>query len=259
MTAPPGSEITVDAETAGKAPLNEAVDVQAGNHTVRVRLPDGTSSEQNVVVTAGQLQPVHFGAAATVVQPTNPNPNPTNPENPPANPPTNPVPEHPNPQPNPIAPVPEGPVTHPTGALALMIGGGVLAVGGFILTGVFASSKATANSNYKSVESSIIDAEKNDGSLPQSIRNNPTCSPPPSSTVNNYAQACATLKSNQDTVNQDATAANAFAVVGVIGVLAAAGGAVWYFVGAKHEAPPTARLTPWIAPGLGGMSLSTTF
>ena len=67
VTAPPGSEVTVDTDVVGKTPMTEAIDVDAGNHTVRVRMPDGTSSEQSVVVTAGQMQPVRFGAAATVV------------------------------------------------------------------------------------------------------------------------------------------------------------------------------------------------
>src|SRR6185312_6853641 len=43
VSAPPGSDVTVDSDSVGKTPLNEAVDVEAGNHTVRVRLPDGTS------------------------------------------------------------------------------------------------------------------------------------------------------------------------------------------------------------------------
>ena len=35
---------------------------------------------------------------------------------------------------------------------------------------------------------------------------------------------CTTLKSNQDAVNQDATVANAFLVVGIVGTAAAVGG-----------------------------------
>ncbi|HEY1957061.1 MAG TPA: PEGA domain-containing protein [Polyangiaceae bacterium] len=264
VSAPPGSDVTVDAENVGKAPLSEAVDVEAGNHTVRARLPDGSTSEQKVVVTAGQMQPVRFAAASTVVTPTNPTP--TNPENP--NPPANPNPTPTNPEnpqppnnPNPIGP--QGPLVHPAAAVPLMIGGGVVAVAGFILTGVFAGIKSTANTNYTSVEKQIKDAQVADGINPQ------TCDP---SKLNAAQQTkytggssvtpsspCGTLKSNQDAVNQDATAANAFAVVGIIGAVAAIGGVVWYFVGAKHEGAPTARITPWIAPGLGGASFSASF
>jgi len=253
ITAPSGSEVMLDSTSVGRAPLGSAVDVEPGNHTVHVRLPDGTSSEQSVVVTAGQMQPVRFAAAATVVTPpANP---PTNPENPP---PTNPPPTNPPPENPPNNPPPNNPATetyHSTAGLALGIGGGVLAVAGFILTGVFAASKSSANDNYVSVGNQIAAAEKNDGSLPQNIRNNPTCNPPPSST---YTNPCAVLKSNQDAVNQDATAANTFAVIGVLGVLAAAGGFIWWAV-PMHRTPSSARLSPWIAPGLGGLSLSGSF
>jgi len=87
----------------------------------------------------------------------------------------------------------------------------------------------------------------------------PTCSPPPSG---KYTAPCATLKSNQDAVNGDATVANTFIVIGIIGVAAAAGGVLWYFLGAKNKettAHFTPRVTPWMAPGTGGFSLSGSF
>jgi len=255
VTAPPGSEVTVDDAVVGKTPMNEALDVEAGNHTVRVKLPDNTSSEQKIVVTAGQVQPVRFGAASTVVNPpTNPPNNPPDhqPANPPNNPPVNIDNTNPpnNPPPNNPPVAPQGEKVHPAAALPLMIAGGVLAVGGFVLGGVYGAIKSSANDNYVSVQNQIITAEKADG-----IKS-PTCNPPPSS---KYTSACATLKSNQDAVNQDATAANTFVVIGIIGVAAAAGGVLWYFLGAKHKEAPAARITPWMAPGSGGFSLSGSF
>jgi hypothetical protein len=253
VTAPPGSEITVDTDVMGKTPLSEPLDVEAGNHTVRVKLPDNTSSEQKIVVTAGQVQPVRFGAAATVVNPPNNPPN-NPPDHQPANPPNNPplnVDNNPppnNPPPNPPL-VPQGEKDHPAAALPLAIAGGVLAVGGFIVAGIFGGIKSSANNNYVSVQQQIIDAEKGDG-----IKS-PTCNPPPSS---KYTSACDTLKSNQDAVNQDATVANAFVVIGIVGVAAAAGGILWYFLGAKNK-EATARITPWMSPGSGGFTLSGSF
>jgi tetratricopeptide (TPR) repeat protein len=254
VTAPPGSEVTVDTDVMGKTPMSEPLDVEAGNHTVRVKLPDGTASEQKIVVTAGQVQPVRFAAASTVVNPPNNPPNnpPDNhqPANPPTNPPVN-VDNNPPPNNPPNNPPvqPHGEKVHPAAALPLMIAGGVLAVGGFIVAGVMAGIKGSANNNYLSVEQQIIDAEKADG-----IKS-PTCNPPPSS---KYTSACATLKSNQDAVNQDATVANTFVVIGIIGVAAAAGGVLWYFLGAKNK-EATARITPWMSPGSGGFSLSGSF
>jgi hypothetical protein len=248
VTAPPGSEVTIDSDVVGRTPMSEPIDVEAGNHTVHVKLPDNTSSEQKIVVTAGQVQPVRFAATATVVNP------PTNPNNPPDNhQPANPIvlPENPpnNPPPNNPPVEPHGEKVHPAAALPLMIAGGALAVGGFIVAGVFGGIKSSANDNYVSVQKQIVTAEQGDG-----IKN-PTCNPPPSA---KYTSACSTLKSNQDAVNQDATVANTFLVIGIVGVAAAAGGALWSFLGAKNK-EATARITPWMAPGSGGFSLSGSF
>jgi len=249
VTAPPGSEVMVDNDVVGKTPLNEAVDVEAGNHTVRAKLVDGTSSEQKIVVTAGQVQPVRFGAAATVVTPpTNP---PLDTSHPPANPEANRPPENPlpnNPPPNNPPPEQHGEKVHPAAALPMIIAGGVVAVGGAIVAGVFGALKSTANDNYTKVQSDIISAQQADG-----IKN-PSCSPPPSG---KYTNACATLVSNRDAVNQDATVANTFIVVSIVGAAVAVGGVVWYFLGAKNK--ETAQLTPWIAPGTGGLSLTKSF
>jgi tetratricopeptide (TPR) repeat protein len=254
VTAPAGSDVSVDSKPVGRTPLASAIDVDAGNHTVHVRLPDGTSSEQRVVVTGGQLQPVRFGATATVVTPPT-NPTPQNPENP--TPPVTPPQTHP-PETQPGVPpttAPEGERVHPTAGLALGIAGGALAVGGFIVAGVFAGIKSTANSNYKSVEQQIIQNQKADGISPQ------TCdlSKLSSAQKTKYASACQTLQDNQNAVNQDATVANTFIVIGIVGVLAAAGGFVWWAIGHKKEAATATRLVPWIAPGTGGVTLSGTF
>jgi len=83
VSAPPGSQITIDEASVGNAPLSEAADVEAGNHTIRARLPDGTSSEQKITVNAGQVLPVKFGAAAATVVTPPPGGGGTGPEVPP--------------------------------------------------------------------------------------------------------------------------------------------------------------------------------
>jgi len=255
VTAPPGSEVTVDSDVVGKTPFGEPIDVEAGNHTVHTRLPDGTSSEQHIVVTAGQVQPVRFGATATMVTPTNPNPPVTNPENPPANPPNNPPnnpPENPPTTP-PTQPTQPSERVHPTAALGVAIGGGVLAVGGFILAGVFAGLKSTAQGNLTSVENEIDAAAQQDGLSTKGLCNNPP---------SKYQNACATLKSNTDAVNQDATVANVGVAIGIVGLAAAAGGLVWFLVGVKKDSSQSAyapRVMPWAGPGTGGMTFSASF
>jgi hypothetical protein len=252
VTAPPGSEVTVDTDVVGKTPMNEAVDVEAGNHTVRTRLPDGTTSEQKIAVTAGQILPVRFGAAATVVtQPTNPNPPVVHTE-PVLS--TNPLIVQQQQQQQQTVIVNTNPPEHvekvrPVAALALIIAGGAVTVGGFILAGIFAAEKGTANANYMTVNNNIIDAEKAAHINPQ------TCNPPP----NGYASACSTLQSNAANVNQDATVANVGVALGIIGLAATVGGVIWYFAGAKAKEPSSTSITPWMAPGFGGVSLRTTF
>ena len=250
VNAPPGSGITVDTDVVGKTPMNEAVDVEAGNHTVKAKLPDGTSSEQHIVVTAGQVQPVRFGAAATVVNPpTNPTNPPTNPEtHPPANPPTNLNPENPPQNPPPQNPPVEqhGEKVHPAAALPLMIAGGALAVGGFVIAGVFAGVKSSANDNYINVQNRIINAQKLDGINPQTCNASQlTAAQQLKYTTDSSGKTspCTTLKNNQDAVNQDATVANAFLVVGIVGTAAAVGGVLWYILGAKNEEPARTAIT----------------
>ncbi len=265
VSAPPGTEVTVDTDVVGKTPMNEAVDVEAGNHTVKAKLPDGTSSEQHIVVTAGQVQPVRFGAAATVVNPpTNPTNPPTNPEtHPPANPPTNPENPPTNPPPPQNPPIEQhGEKVHPAAALPLIIAGGAVAVGGFVVAGIFAGLKSSANTNYINVQNQIIAAQKADGISPQ------TCN---ASQLNATQQAkytvdttqktspCTTLKNNQDAVNQDATVANTFLVVGIVGAAATVGGVLWYVFGAKNKEAPTTAITPWLAPGTAGFTFTKSF
>lgn len=60
VLATAGTEITVDDERAGSAPLAEPYDVDPGAHVVRVK----GEADQNVTVAAGQTLTLRFGAAA---------------------------------------------------------------------------------------------------------------------------------------------------------------------------------------------------
>jgi hypothetical protein len=256
VNAPPGSEITIDDAKVGNAPLNEAADVEAGNHTVRVRLPDGTSSEQKITVNAGQVLPVKFGgAAATVVSPPpggGTGPGPENP--PPGGGNVTPPPGGGAPPPGGGAPPPGGEEPGPSPSrplfMPLLITGSVLTVGGFVLAGIFAGLKGSANNNYTSVEQQIIDAANKAGVPSQGLCNNPP---------SNFKNACDTLQSNANAVNQDATVANVGIAIGVVGLATVAGSVVYYFVAGKSHKTASTFITPWLAPQTGGLSFGGAF
>jgi len=258
VNAPPGSEVTIDDTKVGNAPLNEAADVEAGNHTVRVRLPDGTSSEQKITVNAGQILPVKFGAAAATVVTPPPGGGGTGAETPPpgggtvtpppgggaAPPPSGGAPP-PGGEPEQPGPSPSRPLFLP-----LLITGSVLTVGGFVLAGIFAGLKGSANNNYVSVEQQIKDAAQKAGIPSQGICNNPP---------SGFKAACQTLQDNANAVNQDATVANVGLVIGIVGVATIAGSVVYYVVAGKSHKTASTFITPWVAPQTAGLSFGGSF
>src|SRR5271169_4563490 len=74
ISAAAGTEVTVDGEKVGTAPLSDAVSVEAGAHTVKFKGPDGATDTQSVTVLGGEKQVARFGkagpAAAVTTAPT---------------------------------------------------------------------------------------------------------------------------------------------------------------------------------------------
>ena len=266
VQAAQGSEITVDNERVGFAPLSEPLDVEAGAHAIRTKAPDGSISEQRITVTAGQTLPVKFGTVVANPPPTNPpptNPPPTNPpvDNPP---PTNPPPTNPPPgvgapidNTNPPPPPDTGP-SKPLNPTPFWIGAGVsggVMVVGFVLGGIFAGLKDSANSKYLENQAKIRAAGGGNGIC--------TTTPPYSSNTN-FRSACATLLDNQSAVNTDATVANIGVAVGIIGGAAAIGfGTVALIATMKNKRAATTGqpliVTPWLGGEARGLSVAGSF
>jgi hypothetical protein len=248
VQAPQGAEITIDNERVGFAPLGEPVDVEPGAHIVKAKGADGVK-EEKVSVAAGQTLPVKFAAAVALPPPPPPiTPPPTEPQ-PPAQPTAPPAPAEPTPPP-PAAPPQDTGSTRKMN-MPLVIGGAVsggLGIVGFVLAGVMAGAKSSAEANVKSVEDEIRRAGGGAG----------TCvNPTPT-----FAQACATLQDNINAVNMDATAANVGVAVGVIGVVGAAVLIPLGIYGKKEPAQTGLRapqLSPWIGGQATGMTLSGVF
>ncbi len=72
VSVDPGSQVTVDSEPAGKAPLGDTVVVEPGTHTVGIRASDGTTDTRTVAVRAGDKVIATFVRAppAPTVSPT---------------------------------------------------------------------------------------------------------------------------------------------------------------------------------------------
>ena len=119
----------------------------------------------------------------------------------------------------------QGPkTTHPKGSLAVVIGGGVVALAGGAVA-FYGKSQIPSSCNLSTHE----------------------CAAPPG-----------------DKVFDDASSAAGTMNIGIItagvGVVALAGGLVWYFGGAKTEKPPTeTAIAPWVSGSSGGVSVLGRF
>lgn len=258
VAAAAGTEITIDGESMGAAPLADAPFVEAGAHTVKMKAPDGTLDTQSVTVTAGEKSVVRFSRALA-------------PAAPPAPPPPAPEPAAPaaNPTPSPAAttatPPPSGAPDHPshgpmsfvpiivTGALALVAGG--VAVGFGII------AKNTAQDNADNVGTQIANYEALQGVQPAGC-DNPTLTRLSGDAANTStprglaSNACKTWNDNNSKVNADATVGN---IALGVAIAAAAGTLVYGIIYATHSSAPKAAIAPMVDRSSGGLVLLGRF
>jgi len=254
VVAPAGTDVVVDGERVGLAPLMDPVAVEAGAHTVKFKAPDGTTDTQSVSVLGGEKAQARFGKAASTPAPA-PAPPPT-PASPPAAAPTAQPAQTATPaatsQPASEAaaappPGPESPkkdlLAPPKNLVPVWIFGGV-AVAGYITAVVALVFKGTAQDNANSVAAEITRAGGGAGTC-----NNPT---------RTFAQACGAFVSDNNDVNSDATAGN----VGLAFGIAATLGAGIYWLAADKSEPGAAGgpvVTPIVTRSTGGLSIAGRF
>jgi hypothetical protein len=251
-----GTDVFVDDDRIGMAPLDHSIDVEPGFHTVRIQGPGG---EQTVRVTApaGQGTTAQFSAPAAAAAPV------------PVAPPPAPVTPAPTPEPAPPPPAPAAEEKAPPPALppdttepqestggpkaGIWISGTVLSLAGFGTAIAMYFQKMAAQNSADAVTQLIVNHVANGNA-------SGTCYGTPSGT---FANACASLNSDDNNVNADATVAN----IGIgVGVAAAAFTIIYVIVARKHHTapPPVAaeapvRLSPMIGKGQSGLSLGLTF
>jgi len=263
VSAPTGTEISVDDTVIGNAPLNDSVDVDPGQHTIKAKASDGTVDSRTVNPSVGQRLPVKFGSGSGAVVAAVPPPVATsNPEVPPpdqtATPPSPPPPpaqpETPSKKFNPLAP--------PKTMFPVYIGAGVAGAGVVtaILFGVFRSQ---AVSSMNDVTAQITSGGGGKG----------ICASTATADTTKFGGACSALQQDIDHANTDTTVANIGIGVAIVGVV---GAAAWYLFSPKKDdaagdstaptsAPPppaAARIdvvAPWMGWGSGGLSVKGSF
>jgi Tfp pilus assembly protein PilF len=247
IAATAGTEVTIDGEKVGTAPLSDPVAVEAGAHTVKFKGPDGGTDTQSVTVLGGEKATAKFGKGGAAPATTTPTPEETKP-----------TPEETKPTPEETKPAetahtPPGAESHGTNPLsppatlwpAIVLG--VAAVGGFVGAGVMIGFKNQAQNQANSTAAQIVGHGGGGGS----------CSAPVAA---NFQQACAAYTTDNNQVNQDATAGNLLAGVGV----AATVGFIAYWLladkgGSAKVATMHPVLTPVVGRSLSGLSMSASF
>jgi tetratricopeptide (TPR) repeat protein len=251
IQATSGTDVTIDGEHVGTAPLSDAVVVEAGAHTLKFKGPDGATDTQSVSVLGGQKAVAKFpqsasagGAAlppAATSAPSSPAPS----SEPAATPPPTDQSAKPADAPKEAPPAHKSTLLLPPNNLVPAIAFGAVAVAGFGTGIAFGAIKGSAQSNADSVATQI---QQNGGGAG-------TCVSPTAK----FASACNAYTSDLNDVNQDATIANIGLGVGVAGLL----GFVIYWVVADKDTSTAFQSVPMVTPLVGrttsGLSLSGHF
>jgi hypothetical protein len=254
VVATAGTDVTIDGERVGTAPLGESVSVEAGAHTVKFHGADGTTETESVTVLGGDQATAHFGRAAlaTAVPPPAPMP------------PSEATPTTPTPAPEVAKKPVEVPAKEPVAAetshgknalsaprnLVPAVVLGAIAVAGYATAGILVVFKNEAQSNANTAAAQIVSHGGHGG----------TCTAQGLAQAPQFTQACNAYITDNNNVNSDATAGNI--AVGV-GVAATVGFVVYWLLADKGDSAASAttapRVMPLVGPSLGGLSVSAAF
>jgi hypothetical protein len=263
VSAPSGTEVTIDGDKAGTVPLAEPAVVEAGAHVVKLKGPDGTTDTESVTVLGGEKAVARFakaGAAAPVPPAPAPAAPPSENETPATAPPpeeTHKAAEHGTRKESAGVEAHRSDLLAPPENLVPVVVGGVLTLGGLAVAITMLVSKGSAQSKADATTTNI---QNNHGTR---------CNPPAfDSTVDtNSSQypallaelqnSCKSLVSDYNDVNTDATVGNIAIGVG----LAALAGTVLYWLvadkkgDADHSAASLPKVVPFVGPSASGLSL----
>jgi hypothetical protein len=257
VAAAAGTEVTIDGDRVGNAPLAEPVAVEIGAHTVKFKAPDGTTDTESITVMGGEKAVARFRAttappaAVAPAAPPTAAPPPSEPTAPPAQPA---APPSRNPEET-VARPKNAPASDQAGAEtggasifappktawpAIVLGS--MGVAFYGVAGLFLVFKGQAQDK----------ADQTTALIRQRLG---SCAPP----SRGFAAACDALSKDFSDVNSDATWGNVFLGAGIA---ATAGFIVYWLVADKNEEThPSARLmlSPILGPRAAGASLAGQF
>ncbi len=262
VVAAPGTDVTIDGDHAGTAPLAEPAIVEPGAHTIKFRGTDGTTDTDSVTVLAGEKAIARFAKTASAAATAPPaatatTPPPSDTETPSTPPPPPEESTAPPPKPEPHEEPQQG-GSH-NGLLIPVIIGGAVTLGTAGLAAAMLFSKQNAQNNANSIANQIVNA------------GGTSCSPPTAPAKasaqlkSQITSACSQWAADNNDVNSDATVGN---VALAVAILAGAGEAamIIYWIAADHhhdDEPSKAALhpvlTPFVGPSTGGLTLSGSF
>jgi hypothetical protein len=259
VSAAAGTEVTVDGERVGTAPLAEPVVVEIGAHTVKFKATDGATDTQSITVMGGEKVVARYKPPVTA-------PAAVGPAAPAA---STPAPEAPAggtaPAKRAAAPSEEGgeqaesKAAPKKSAGAEAEGKSIFApprnlVPVYILAGAAVALYAGAGLMAYFRDQAQGKADDLKATI---VRNNGSCIP--QGTAARFVAACDAWQTDVSQANDDATWAN---VLLGFGIAATAGAVVYWFIADKHEETHVAS-EPTVSPILGanvaGLSLSAQF
>jgi hypothetical protein len=256
VVAAAGTDVTIDGDKAGTAPLPEPIIVEPGAHTIKFRGPDGTTDTDSVTVLAGEKAIAHFaktasaGPAATAASPA---PAPSSPDSDSTTPASAPPEETPAPEAKPPVKESSDRGSH-SGFVVPIVVASVVTVGGAIVAGVIGlGSKPNAQSKANDIAAQIRAA------------GGTSCNPPTPSSLAHITDACNQFVADNNDVNSDATAGNIALGIAVVGAVTLGGLIVWDILSPPHHdnasasSTSTPKMTPMVGRDLGGLTLSGSF
>jgi hypothetical protein len=228
VVAPPGTEVTIDGDRAGSAPLPDPVAVEPGAHTVVFKGADSATDTQSVTVTGGEKAVVRFTKRAAEPPPpaAPPTPPPAAPpgETPPAEPPmpTEPEqPEHREPKPMQVEKSSPGFFTPPDHLFPVVVGGVLTGASVAVAIAMLVGKNAAADSQASTA------AQVRSAQLQCDPAGDPTGKPVSGAVMQQLVSACASYDNDISNQNTDATIGNV--AVGAAVVFAAGTVLYWAF------------------------------
>jgi hypothetical protein len=254
-----GTEVTIDGERVGSAPLPEPVVVEAGAHTVKFKAQDGTTDVQSITALGGEKTVARFKlpstapAAVTPATPSAPSPPSAEVNEPPPATPSRAKPSLEEAAGHSDTISAQETVTTETKRSVFSPPKNVVPV---ILLG------SVAVLSYVGATVALVfkgEAQAKADQLAHTIGSQPggRCPPSPAQMAT-LGPACAAFDTDNNQVNDDALGGN---ILLGVGIAATAGAVVYWLLAEKRDDPRTARprLAPIVGPKLGGISLSMRF